>query len=131
MIYLLTAIGLSPGGSTHLHTNSTSNDTKQTIRRATKLFWKSAGRAPIYCLVSWCHFIFIMCSEKRHTHTYTFTRYIYIYIYILRLPNPLYNEDRFFLGTKRPERGIVYPLPFSAEVEERVKLYLYSPSGPS
>ena len=23
MIYLLTAIGLSPGGSTHLHTNST------------------------------------------------------------------------------------------------------------
>jgi len=23
MIYLLTAIGLSPGGSTHLHTNNT------------------------------------------------------------------------------------------------------------
>jgi len=27
MIYLLTAIGLSPGGSTHLHTNNTSNNT--------------------------------------------------------------------------------------------------------
>ena len=28
MIYLLTAIGLSPGGSnTHLHTNNTKNDT--------------------------------------------------------------------------------------------------------
>jgi hypothetical protein len=27
MIYLLTAIGLSPGGSTHLHTNNTKNNT--------------------------------------------------------------------------------------------------------
>jgi hypothetical protein len=27
MIYLLTAIGLSPGGSTHLHTNNTQNNT--------------------------------------------------------------------------------------------------------
>jgi hypothetical protein len=37
--YLLTAVGLSPGGSTHLHTDSTQNNTKQII-------WKSAGRAP-------------------------------------------------------------------------------------
>jgi len=27
IIYLLTAIGLSPGGSTHLHTNNTQNNT--------------------------------------------------------------------------------------------------------
>jgi hypothetical protein len=27
MIFLLTAIGLSPGGSTHLHTNNTQNNT--------------------------------------------------------------------------------------------------------
>jgi len=27
MIYLLTAVGLSPGGSTHLHTNNTQNNT--------------------------------------------------------------------------------------------------------
>jgi hypothetical protein len=27
LIYLLTAIGLSPGGSTHLHTNNTQNNT--------------------------------------------------------------------------------------------------------
>ena len=62
LIYLLTAIGLSPGGSstvstvqyitvqystvqystvqysTHLHTNSTQNDTKQTIHRTTQQF---------------------------------------------------------------------------------------------
>jgi len=44
MIYLLTAIGLSPGGSsavqysTHLHTNNTQNDTKETIYRTTQQF---------------------------------------------------------------------------------------------
>ena len=26
LIYLLTAVGLSPGGSTHLHTNNTQNN---------------------------------------------------------------------------------------------------------
>jgi len=38
MIYLLTAIGLSPGGSStvHIYTqNNTQNDTKQTIHRGT------------------------------------------------------------------------------------------------
>jgi len=32
MIYLLTAIGLSPGGSTHLHTNNTQNNTNNNRR---------------------------------------------------------------------------------------------------
>jgi len=45
MIYLLTAIGLSPGGSTQLHTNNTYNNTK-TEQHKYKLMWKSAGRAP-------------------------------------------------------------------------------------
>jgi hypothetical protein len=49
MIYLLTAIGLPPGGSctVHIYTNSTQNDTKQTIHRTTQQFWeqhKSFGR---------------------------------------------------------------------------------------
>ena len=34
--------------STHLHTNSTQNDKKQTIYRTTQKFWKSAGRAPVF-----------------------------------------------------------------------------------
>jgi hypothetical protein len=34
-------------------------------------------------------------------------------------------------GVKRPGRGIDHPPPSSAEVKERVELYLYSPSGPS
>jgi len=36
-----------------------------------------------------------------------------------------------FPGAKWPGRGINHPLPSSAEVKERVELYLYSPSGPS
>jgi len=36
-----------------------------------------------------------------------------------------------FLGVKRSGNGVDYPPPSSAEVKERVELYLYSPSGPS
>jgi hypothetical protein len=36
-----------------------------------------------------------------------------------------------FPGVKRPGRGVDHPPPSSAEVKERVDLYLYSPSGPS
>jgi len=35
-----------------------------------------------------------------------------------------------FPGVKRSGRGVDHPPPYSAEVKERVKLYLYSPSGP-
>jgi hypothetical protein len=36
-----------------------------------------------------------------------------------------------FPGVKRPERGVDHPSPSSAEVKERVELYLYSTSVPS
>ena len=36
-----------------------------------------------------------------------------------------------FSGVMRPERGVNHPPPPSAEVKERVNLYLYSLSGPS
>jgi hypothetical protein len=36
-----------------------------------------------------------------------------------------------FPRVERPGRGVDYPPPSSAEVKERVELYLYSPSGPS
>ena len=35
-----------------------------------------------------------------------------------------------FSGVKRPGRGVDYPPPSSAEVKERVELYLYALSGP-
>ena len=34
-------------------------------------------------------------------------------------------------GVKRPGRDVDHPRPSSAEVKERVELYLYSPFGPS
>ena len=36
-----------------------------------------------------------------------------------------------FPGVKRPEHGVNHPPPSSAEVKERVELYLHSLSGPS
>jgi hypothetical protein len=36
-----------------------------------------------------------------------------------------------FPGVKRPGRGVDHPPPSSAEVKEKVDLYLYSPSGSS
>jgi hypothetical protein len=36
-----------------------------------------------------------------------------------------------FPGVKRPGRAVDHPPPSSAEVKERLELYLYSPSGPS
>jgi len=36
-----------------------------------------------------------------------------------------------FPGVKRPGRGVDHPSISSAEVKERVEVYLYSPSGPS
>jgi hypothetical protein len=36
-----------------------------------------------------------------------------------------------FPGVNRPGRGVDHAPPSSAEVKERVELYLYSPSGPS
>ena len=36
-----------------------------------------------------------------------------------------------FPGVKGSGRGVDHPFPTSAEVEERVELYLYCPAGPS
>ena len=44
----------------------------------------------------------------------------------------LYNGYRVsFEGVKWPGRGVDHPPPSSAEIKERVELYVYSPSGPS
>ena len=56
MIYLLTAIGLSPGGSStvHIYTQTTHRTTqnKQYIEQHNN-FLKSAGRAPFWLVIPW------------------------------------------------------------------------------
>jgi hypothetical protein len=39
--------------------------------------------------------------------------------------------EGLFPGVNRPGRGVGNSLPFSAEVKEKLKLYVYSPCGPS
>jgi hypothetical protein len=47
-------------------------------------------------------------------------------------PSLLYNGYRVSISeVKRPGCGVNHPHPSSAEVKERVDLYLYSPFGPS
>jgi hypothetical protein len=44
---------------------------------------------------------------------------------------PIQWVPGLFPGVKRPGRGVDHTPSSSAEVKQRVKLYLYSPSGPS
>jgi len=46
-------------------------------------------------------------------------------------PSLLYSGYRGIPGGKAAGRGVDDPTQSSAEVKERVELYLYSPSGPS
>ena len=47
-------------------------------------------------------------------------------------PSLLYSGYRVsFQGVKRTGRGVGHPSPSSAEVKERIELYLYDRSGPS
>jgi len=91
-----------------------------------------------------------------YTYTYTYITHTYIHTYIER-PRAGRSGDRISVGArfsapvqtdpgahsapytmgnvsftevKRPGRGVDHP-PSSAEVKERVELYLYSPPGPS
>jgi len=48
LIYLLTAVGLSPGGSTHLHTNNAQNtNNNRTTQITTNV--EECGTCPVFC----------------------------------------------------------------------------------
>jgi hypothetical protein len=66
MIYLLTAIGLSPGGSTHLHTNNTQNNTNdnQTTQITTNV--KQCGPCPVFASFT---LAFALQRRKKHGKT--------------------------------------------------------------
>jgi len=66
MIYLLTAIGLSPGGSTHLHTNNTENNTNNNRTTQITNNVEGCGSCPVFVSVT---LAFALQLMKKHGKT--------------------------------------------------------------
>jgi len=60
LIYLLTAIGLTPGGSSTVHIYT------QTIHRTTQLIWEECGLCPIFASYT---LAFALQLRKKHGKT--------------------------------------------------------------
>jgi len=63
MIYLLTAIGLSPGGSTHLHTNNTYNNTNNNRTTQITTNVEECGPCPVFARFT---LTFALQLKKKH-----------------------------------------------------------------
>jgi hypothetical protein len=63
MIYLLTAIGLSPGGSTHLRTNTTQNNTNNIRPTQIQTNVEECGPCPIFASYT---LAFALQLRKKH-----------------------------------------------------------------
>jgi hypothetical protein len=66
MIYLLTAIGLSPGGSTHLHTNNTENNTNNNRTTQITNNVEECGLCPVFASFT---LAFSLQLRKKHGKT--------------------------------------------------------------
>jgi hypothetical protein len=66
LIYLLTAVGLSPGGSTHLHTNNTQNNTNN--NRTTQITTNVEECRPCPVFASFT-LVFALQLRKKHRKT--------------------------------------------------------------
>jgi hypothetical protein len=66
MIYLLTAIVLSPGGSTHLHTNNTQNNTDNNRITQITTNVEECGPCPVFAS---CTLAFALQLTKKHRKT--------------------------------------------------------------
>jgi hypothetical protein len=66
MIYLLTAVGLSPGGSTHLHTNNTSNNTNNNRTTQITTNVEECGPCPVFAIFT---LTFALQLRKKHGKT--------------------------------------------------------------
>ena len=63
MIYLLTAVGLSPGGSTHLHTNNTENNTNNNRTTQITNNVEECGPCPVFASFT---LAFALQLRKKH-----------------------------------------------------------------
>ena len=66
MIYFLTAIGLTPGGSSTVHIYT------QTVHRTTQLIWEECGRCPVFA-----SYTLAFASQLRKKHGKTSFRVLY------------------------------------------------------
>jgi hypothetical protein len=66
MIYLLTAIGLSPSGSTHLHTNNTQNNTNNNWTTQIQTNAEEYGQCPVFASFT---LAFALQLRKKHGKT--------------------------------------------------------------
>ena len=66
MIYLLTAIGLSPDGSTHLHTNNTWNNTNNNQTTQMTANVEECGPCPVFASLT---LAFALQLRKKHRKT--------------------------------------------------------------
>ena len=76
-------------------------------------------KTAVACMLSLCIYFFF---GRRYEST---CRYKILYIYPATLPSVTVKS----CTNKRPGRGVDHPPPSSAEVKERVELYLYSLRG--
>jgi len=66
MIYLLTAIGLSLGGSTHLHTDNTQNNTNNNRTTQIPANVEECGPCPVFASFT---LVFALQLRKKHEKT--------------------------------------------------------------
>ena len=66
LLYLLTAIGLSPGGSTHLHTNNTQNNTNNNRTTQIQTNVEECGPCPVFASFT---LAFVLQLRKKHGKT--------------------------------------------------------------
>jgi hypothetical protein len=66
MTYLLTAVGLSPGGSTHLHTNNAQNNTNNNRTTQITTNVEECGPCPVFASFS---LAFPLQLRKKHGKT--------------------------------------------------------------
>ena len=72
MIYLLTAIGLLPGGSTHLHTNNTRNNTNNNRTTQITTNVEECGPCPVFTSFT---LAFALQLRKKHGKTLVRVQY--------------------------------------------------------
>jgi hypothetical protein len=105
-IYILTAIGLSPGGSTHLHTNNTENNTNNNQTTQITNNVEECGPCPVFASFT---LAFALQLRKKHGKTSVSVRKISVSL--IKKPQSVYRNvlDKFVEEIKT---HILYSVPF-------------------